>query len=184
LVTEKRAFIVRNGSLYIKSNITTLNTSGNQTAGQLFLGVMNDTGLANLTTLDATNVTITSSDKSGWLFVDTGITNLDAFLFAQGPMVSYKDDDLLGGNHILYSKTLSTEKNLYNQVSIFGSILTLNTITGSRKTTPECPYIIDSCTADISQIFDLAYTRSFKLMPLSIMTGNVADNATIVPYYP
>ena len=46
-VNNKRSIVIKNGSLYIKSNITTLNTSGTQTSGQFFLGVMNEAGLTN-----------------------------------------------------------------------------------------------------------------------------------------
>jgi len=80
-VSAKRSVIVKNGSLYVKSNITTLD-AGSQTNGQLFLGVMNEAGLSNIA-VDAENPNITDANKKGWLFVDTSITNIDAFLFAQ-----------------------------------------------------------------------------------------------------
>lgn len=50
---------------------------------------MNEAGLSNIT-VDETNPDITAANKKGWLFIDPAITNIDAFLFAQGPMVSYK----------------------------------------------------------------------------------------------
>ena len=62
LVSNKRSIIVKNGSLYVKSNVTTLNNVGVQTAGQLFLGVMNDAGLTNVT-VGAGTQSIISDDK-------------------------------------------------------------------------------------------------------------------------
>lgn len=181
MVTDKRAFIVKNGSLYLKSNISTLNSTGDQTAGQLFLGVMNDTGLANVTIAD-TDVNITSQDKSGWMFIDPKITNIDAFLFAQGPMVSYDANEKILGKNFFYSNDVARTSSLSNQLYINGSILTLNTITGARQNPLECPYIVDNCTSSIAQIFDLTYTRSFRILSKSTMSG-IATDTELVPYY-
>ncbi|MDD2745175.1 MAG: hypothetical protein PHU93_01435, partial [Candidatus Gracilibacteria bacterium] len=188
MIDDKRALIVKNGSLYIKSNISTLNSSAAQTSGQFFMGVMNDTGLANVTidstNIDPNNVNIASADMSGWMFVDPAVTNLDAFVFAQGPMVTYDANDTVGGKNILYTALNTTERKLRNQLYINGSILTLNTITGSRQSSPECPYIIDNCTADVSQMFDLVYVRRFTLGSISLFPPfNTADTRT-VPYHP
>lgn len=186
MVNDKRAIIVKNGSLYIKSNISTLTTSHGMTNGQLFFGVMNDTGLANVT-VDPADVNIADASKySGWMFVDPKITNIDAFLFAQGPMVSYSDDalDMVNGKRILFSKANTTEQKLRNQLSIYGSILTLNTITGSRQATPECPYNVDNCTEDVAQIFDFVYTRRFVTGPASLCSPFDLTDTRTVPYHP
>lgn len=78
----KRSIVVKNGSLYVKSNITTLDASGTQTAGQLFLGVMNEAGLVNIEIATGAQ-DITLADKRGWLFIDPTVTNIDSFLFSQ-----------------------------------------------------------------------------------------------------
>ncbi len=96
MVNDKRAIVVKNGSLYLKSNISTLTMSQGATDGQLFLGVMNDTGLANVE-VNPNDVDITAENMRGWLFVDPKITNIDAFLFAQGPLVTYNEDDTVNG---------------------------------------------------------------------------------------
>lgn len=121
-VYSKRSIIVKNGSLAIKSNITSLDSTGTQTAGQFFIGTMNEAGLTNIT-IDGNTPNITDASKKGWLFIDPKITNIDAFLFAQGPMVSYSETE---GK--LYTKTLTTERKLRNQLHIMGSLLTLNNI--------------------------------------------------------
>ncbi len=118
IIDKKRALIVKNGSLYIKSNITTLNDDGTQSDGQFFLGVMNDTGLANVEVKER-DVNIQSPDMSGWMFVDAKVTNIDSFLFAQGPMVSYNETDKISGKNIFYSNNTAKVSSLSNQLSIF-----------------------------------------------------------------
>lgn len=177
-VNDRRSIIVKNGTFYIKSNITTLTSTAAQTSGQLFLGVMNDTGLANLT-IDPSNPDIANDNKNGWMLVDPSVTNIDAFLFAQGPMVSYDEVE-----NIFYSKTLTTERKLRNQLYINGSILTLNTITGSRQATPECPYMVDNCTTEVAQMFDLVYTRRFTLGSISLFAPFDTADTRMVPYHP
>ena len=176
----RRSIIVKNGSLYVKSNVTTLDAFGNQTDGQMFLAVMAENGLANLA-VDENAPNVTAADKSGWMFVDPAVTNIDAFLFAQGPMVSYSDAE---GK--FYSSALATDRKLRNQLHIMGSLLTLNNISGARKTPAECPYVVSNCDAagNIAQIFDLIYLRRFTLSPLSVFTGVAADRNTMVPYHP
>lgn len=165
---------MRDGSLYIKSNISTL-ASG---SGQLFLGVIAKAGLSNVT-VDATNPDILNADKAGWIFVDPSITNLDTYLFAQGPVISYGTDD-----GILYTQTATTDTNLRNQLHVYGSVLSLNTIGGSRQNPVNSPYIVSNGdTADISQVFDLTFLRRFTLVPESQITGDVTQT-NLVPYYP
>lgn len=177
-VNDRRSVIVKNGTFYIKSNVTTLTNVAAQTNGQLFLGVMNDTGLANVT-IDPTAPDIANSNKNGWMLIDPTVTNIDAFLFAQGPMVSYDEIE-----NIFYSKSLTTERKLRNQLYINGSILTLNTITGSRQSTPECPYMVENCTPDVSQMFDLVYTRRFALGSISLFAPFDTTDTRKVPYHP
>jgi len=183
MVNDKRAIIVKNGSLYLKSNISTLTTSQGVTNGQIFLGVMNDTGLANVT-VNPDDVNIAAENMRGWLFVDPRITNIDAFLFAQGPLVSYNEEDIVNGENIFYSRSNTTEQKLRNQLGVYGSILTLNTITGSRQAIPECPYNIDNCNDDIAQIFDFVYTRRFVTGPASLCAPYDEADTRIVPYHP
>lgn len=177
-INKKRSIIIKNGSLHIKSNITTLDTSGTQTNGQFFIGVMNEGGLANVT-IEANSPNIGGTNKKGWLFIDPSITNIDAFLFSQGPMVSYSST---GG--FFYTKNLTSERTLRNQLHIMGSLLTLNNIAGSRQSPIECPYIIENCTDDTASMFDLVYLRRFMVVPISVFTGLPEDNNTLVPYHP
>ncbi len=175
-VSSKRSIIVQNGYLQLKSNITSLDFAGAQTNGQLFLAVMNIGGLANLA-IDGNTPDITNADKKGWMLIDPSITNLDAFLVSQGPAVSFDGTKF-------FTKSLTTENQLRNQLHIMGSLLTLNNIGGSRQVTPECPYIVSNCNAETAQMFDLVYMRRFALQSKTVFTGDPLDMSTMVPYHP
>lgn len=175
-VSKKRSIIVQNGSLTLKSNISTLDASGVQTAGQFFLGVMNLGGLENLT-IDGASPDISNADKKGWMFVNPSITNLDAFLLAQGPVVSYDGTKF-------FTTALTTENQLRNQLHIMGSLLSLNNIGGSRQVTPECPYIVGNCNADTAQMFDLVYLRRYALTSKAQFTNDPLDTNIFSPYHP
>ncbi len=179
-IANKRSIIVKNGSLYVKSNITTIK-AGAQTAGQLFLWVMNDAGLTNVT-VNVNNPTITDASYKGWLFIDPRITNIDAFLFAQGPMVSYSDNPSYS---VFYGwNTVSAKSNtqLRNQLHIMGSLLTLNKI--GEANTPKCPYIVANCTTDTAPIFDLINFRNFQFTSLSTYDEDATHNSIMSPWYP
>jgi hypothetical protein len=45
-------------------------------------------GLSDVT-IPATGDIDRTNSKAGWIFIDTEVTNIDAFLIAQGPMVSF-----------------------------------------------------------------------------------------------
>ena len=81
MVNTKRTVVVRNGSLTLKSNISTRDASGNQTPGQLVLVSMATDGLSDITI--GTTIDRTAANVKGWMFVGTEITNIDAFLVAQ-----------------------------------------------------------------------------------------------------
>jgi hypothetical protein len=174
----KRSIIVKNGSLYVKSDITTM-SAGTQTSGQLFLGVMNDAGLTNVTVAETTP-NIIDPDKKGWLFIDPNITNIDAFLFAQGPMVSYSDST---SQQVFYTKsTAKSDVALRNQLHIMGSLLTLNKI--GESSIPKCPYIVANCTQDTATVFDLVNLRNFKFTSKSTYSSDPLDNLIMAPYHP
>jgi hypothetical protein len=92
--------------------------------------------------------------------------------------------DIVNGENIFYSRSNTTEQKLRNQLGVYGSILTLNTITGSRQAIPECPYNIDNCNDDIAQIFDFVYTRRFVTGPASLCAPYDEADTRIVPYHP
>lgn len=140
---------------------------------------MNESGLANIT-IDPLSPNITDANKKGWLFVDPSITNIDAFLFAQGPMVSYSND--VTANELYTKSSLKSNLQLRNQLHIMGSLLTLNKIGESQNV--KCPYIVANCTEEIAPIFDLINFRNFKFTSLSTYTGNPADNLKLSPFFP
>lgn len=191
-VNQRRSIVVLSGSLYIKSNITTLAAGGAQTIGQLFLGVMTDYGIQNADFNRTATQDITNGQFAGWMFIDPKITNIDAFLFSQGTITSWSDGAADGQK--FYVKSQLTEEKLRNQLQIMGSMLSLNTIAGSRKTPIDCPYIAMNTNLcknvnpivreDTSQIFDLIYLRRYTTTSLKTYTGDPADALTKVPYHP
>ncbi|MDD4530140.1 MAG: hypothetical protein PHO80_01140, partial [Candidatus Gracilibacteria bacterium] len=178
-VSNKRTIIVKDGALYIGSNITTQGTNG----GQLMLGVIKEGGLSNVT-INETTPEPWNADKQGWLYIDPDITNIDAFMFAQGPAISYDIDTAAGYNtpsKVFYINSNTKDTALTNQLQIYGSLISLNTIGKSKGTVPECPYIIENCTANTAQMFDLTFLRRFKFA-----SGDtyLLDTNDLIPYYP
>lgn len=111
------------------------------------------------------------------MFVHPSVTNLDAFLLAQGPVTSFDGTKF-------FTASLTTENQLRNQLHIMGSLLSLSNIGGSRKVTPECPYILGNCNAETAQMFDLVYLRRFVLTSKAQFTNDPLDINIFAPYHP
>lgn len=180
-VNKKRTIIVKNWALYIGSNITTKDTKG-----QLMVWVVKDGWLSNVA-IDPSNPNPWNTDKQWWLYIDPEITNIDAFMFSQWPAVSL---DITSAwynkpRDVFFTKKKTVDTSLTNQLEIYWAITSLNTIGWSRKTTPECPYIVTNCNAttweNIAQMFDITYLRRFKYASWDMYGLNASDK---IPYYP
>lgn len=152
---SKRTIIVNNGSTYVKSNITTLNNNS-----QLLIGTIRDWGLQNITIDETDNpILLRDSVVYGWTFIDPLVTNIDAFIVSQGPMISYDNGQIFNA---------PSETQLKNQLHIYWSTLTSNTIGWYKWATSwvwdsKCPYIIENCTQKTAFIFDLVTLRRYSL---------------------
>lgn len=60
---------------------------------------------------------------------------------------------------------------LKNQLYIFGSLISYNTIGGARANPVTCPAVIPSCTQDNAQKYDLNYLRRYYLFEGKPMNG-------------
>lgn len=148
-VTDKRTLIVKDWRVTIKSNINTNNISG-----QLLIASITDKWLSNVNlSLDYSN----KNKQKWWIAIDENVTNIDAFLLAQWPLVS---------SHGINNDEIMTQFNnpnkLLNQLHIYGSVFSLNTIWGENIN--KCPYIETSCTQDIAKIYDLSFLRRYALV--------------------
>jgi hypothetical protein len=185
-IDSRRSLVVRGGSLLVRSNISTRDTSGAQTDGQLVLVSMATDGLSDVT-IPATGDIDRTNSKAGWIFIDTEVTNIDAFLIAQGPMVSFAHTEPVWNTSKIYGMGNTLETELVNQLHINGSILALNTIGGWRDKVNEnyvCPYIVTNCDQNAAQYFDLIFLRRFKTIGRSYFTNQASDNSILVPFYP
>ncbi|MDQ7009384.1 MAG: hypothetical protein Q9M94_03785 [Candidatus Gracilibacteria bacterium] len=174
-VEKKRSIIIKDGKVKINSNITTV---GN-TKGQLLIGNITNQGLKNIDDDIDDDTEHSSGDFHGWTFIEEDVTNIDSFLVSQGPVVSYTD---FGDNNTFFTKNNLSETYLRNQLYIYGSIISLNNIGGSRKEEVICPYIIQNCNENIAQIFDFIYLRRYTEVPKSFYGSQYGNGK--VPYHP
>jgi len=154
LTQKKRSIIVKDGSVHIKSNISTYPWNN-----QLLLWVITSNGLVNVTE-DNVNTT-NRTDMKWWTLIHPNVTNIDAFIVSEGPMINY---------NIQATKTPSDTK---NQLHIYGGLISLNT-----SDTNLVPYIINNTPAN-QWYFSLKGFRSYKL-DLKAPWSNIlipADNA-------
>jgi hypothetical protein len=100
--------------------------------------------------------------NGGNIYISPEITNIVWAFYAEGSVISFDWTKELDGN--------TDYKTLKNQLHLFGTFMTQNTIWGSRKTPPECPYNVDECSTNdldlrlqIAQKYDLQYLRRYFL---------------------
>lgn len=99
---------------------------------------------------------VVQKDASGrwWnLYIHPDITNVVGVYVLDGSVISYNGSEITQGD-------INTLK---NQLYIYGSILSHNTIGGSRKNPVLCPIFVTTCTDVESQKYDLNYLRRYYL---------------------
>lgn len=171
----KRTIIVKNSVLSIKSDITTLDSIWNDNGGQLLIANITDAPLWNVDVNNDDSVATVKDTLKWWILVDEGITNLDAYIIAKWPVISYSDS-----KDQFYSSQNTIEWDLTNQLYIYWSILSLNNVWWSKD--DECPYIINGCDANIARIFDFIYMRKYFLVNESLYPG-FTSSTEMVPYH-
>lgn len=97
-----------------------------------------------------------ANGNGGNLYIDPSITNLVGTYVIDGSVQSYDGTSVLG---------VSSISTLKNQLYLYGSFISENTIGGSRMSTPTCPRIltIASCNLSMAQQYDLNYLRRYYL---------------------
>ncbi|MDD2892268.1 MAG: hypothetical protein PHQ95_04860 [Candidatus Gracilibacteria bacterium] len=143
-VSGKRTILIVGGNLYIKNNIYYNSLSSDM------LGIV---------------VVKDAQGNGGNIYIDPSVTNITGTLFAEKSIISYDGTKELDGNTPVSA--------LKNQLLIYGNVFSENTIGGSRKSTPECPfYITSGCTVSEAQKYDLNYLRRYYLINNQYPYGN------------
>ncbi len=134
-ISGKRTIVVKGANLYITSNMY-------YSASDALLGVMVQK----------------DENGNGWnLYIDPTVTNIVGTYIVDGSVMSSTNGvTSMGTSNIALLK---------NQLYIYGSILSENTIGGSRMSPVKCPGLVStSCvTTEEAQKYDLNYLRRYYL---------------------
>ena len=146
-VEWRKTIVVRWWNLYIKSDI--LNSSSS----------------------DILWIILLEDDNGNWwkLYIDNNVLRIDAVIYAEKSIISYNDIDW----EIDWSMGLN---DMLNQLYIYWSIFSENTIWGSRKSPAVCPFWTESdwsidCEED-AQKYDLNYLRGWYNVKYDNSYGN------------
>ncbi|MDP2090460.1 MAG: hypothetical protein Q8K30_02580 [Candidatus Gracilibacteria bacterium] len=142
----KKTIIVKGGNLYIKSNI--INNSSNDILGIIVIP-------------DELN-------RGGKVYIDTNVQEVDAVIFAYKSIMSYNEIYDNGDTDSIKSHEVDGNIDnsvMQNQLYIFGTVFSENTIGGSRKVPVLCPFWTKSeginCNDSVvAQKYDLNYLRA------------------------
>lgn len=94
---------------------------------------------------------------NGWnIYIDPSVTNIVWTIFAEKALISYKNWAELDWS--------TNAKELNNQLHIFWSVFSYNTIGWSSKSTLSCPYYEQNCDINKSLKYDLNYLRKYFLI--------------------
>jgi hypothetical protein len=98
------------------------------------------------------------SGQGGNIYIDPSVTNISGFLYADGALVGFDGIDELGAGVGIDT--------LQNQLYIYGSVISANSLGGATKSPVYCPSIIRnaSCNRDIAQKYDLNFLRRYTLV--------------------
>lgn len=101
-------------------------------------------------------VVLKDSNGNWWnIYIDPSVSQIKSILYADKSLISYNWIELW------WNAAFSLLK---NQLYIFGSVFSENTIGWSRASPLKCPYYITSCTSlDEAQKYDLNYLRRYYL---------------------
>jgi hypothetical protein len=135
-VSGKRTIVTKGLNVFIRSNIA-YDTEG----GNLAIIALKD-----------------DSGQGGNIYIDPSVTNISGFLYADGALVGFDGTDELGAG-------VGIDK-LQNQLYIYGSVISANSLGGATKSPVYCPSIIGnaSCDRDLAQKYDLNFLRRYTLV--------------------
>lgn len=166
-ISDKRSIIVKNWRVNIISNINTVWWNW-----QFFIASITDKWLENVNISNGSDHELSTWKQKWWMSIDENVTNIDAFLLSQWPLVSSYLWDVM----INYWNT----DRLLNQLHIYGSVFSLNTISWDK--TKKCPYIEQNCNnLDTAKIYDLSFLRRYALVDAWQFNG---QSWKLVPFDP
>jgi hypothetical protein len=98
-------------------------------------------------------IVLKNSNWKWWkLYIDPSVTEIQAAIYVDKSIVSYRNWELSSNSNYDLLK---------NQLYIYWAVFSENTIWGSFKTPPVCPYYVSSCTQEEAQKYDLNFLRSW-----------------------
>lgn len=111
-------------------------------------------------------------DWNWWnVYIDPSVTNIVGTIFAEKSVLWYDGIELDGSTNADILK---------NQLHIYGSLFSENSIGWSRESTPKCPYYITSgCTLEVAQKYDLNYLRRYYLIQDGVFK-KPSNNAKVI----
>jgi len=92
------------------------------------------------------------------IYIDPSVTDIHAILYADRSLISYNGTAELDGT--------TQPSQLANQLYIYGSVFSENTIWGSSAVIPLCPFYVNqgTCSVEIAKKYDLNYLRRYILV--------------------
>lgn len=160
--------IVEGGDVYIKNNLKYGNDGlGN---GSLGLIVMKD-----------------ASGNGGDVYIDPAVTNLVGGIYAEGSLMGASDSAPANSieNDEIYDGFNGDKTDLNNQLLIKGTLITHNTIGGSRQNPIDFPVTVDetcgslndgSMNQECAERYDLNYIRNFVTSGSTALNGGSFAN--------
>ncbi len=124
-------------------------------------------------------VVLKDEDGNGWnLYVDPRVTDIDATIYVDKSVISYASGAELDGN--------TQASTLANQLYIYGSLFSENTIWGSRAASVICPYYVpeSTCGSISAQKYDLNYLRRYFVNPDGVASWNASSEWSTIGAYP
>ncbi|MDD4151144.1 MAG: hypothetical protein PHR68_00860, partial [Candidatus Gracilibacteria bacterium] len=166
-ISDKKTIVIYGGDLYINRDMYYTNNSS-------ILGII---------------VMKDSSGKGGNIYISPKVTNIVGSIFASKAVfsatvsnTSQTVDNLANGNRITYYDGNADADILRNQLYIYGSLFSANTLGGSKSNPKKCPYYVTSCTADEAIKYDLNFLRRYYLVDYTTYK-NPYQNGKIVGGY-
>ncbi|MDD5213071.1 MAG: hypothetical protein PHG82_01480 [Candidatus Gracilibacteria bacterium] len=161
MISGKKTIVISGGDLYINRDM--YYSDNNSILGII---VMKD-----------------ENGKGGNIFINPKVTNIAASVFAQYSVLSAEVTNFSSSpQSIKYYDGTDNAIYLRNQLYIYGSLFSENTIGGSISPY-KCPYYVGSCTQTNSLKYDLNYLRTYFTYKETKAGTNVGDNIYVtIPY--
>lgn len=157
------SIIVIGGDVYIKNNLVY-----NSEKGSLGIIVIKDV-----------------DGNGGNVYIDPAVTNLVGGIYAEGSLISAEDDaNNAIQNTEIYDGFNGNKMDLVNQLFLKGTLITHNTIGGSRQDPVTFPEMVDENCGELgsgqpcAERYDLNYMRIFSTSGATVLNGGMASIGT------